>query len=415
METEGASGMIEIIMPQVGQDIATATIIEWKKKVGDRVEKGEVVAEVESDKAVFDVEVDGSGVLLEILHPAGEEIEVFKPIAFLGQAEERSSLPKQDRPGEMSAAQTMAGPEPIQGAAPLPRKNAASPTARRLAREHDIDLETVSGTGPGGRIVLADIEAAITAGKTAGGPTSVPLPAAQVPEDTIVPLTRIKQQMADRLTLSKTSIPHFYLFIDVDMTEAVGWRETYNRSTGERITFTDLIIKATASALVEFPAMNAHVETDRLILKAEINVGVATVVDTGLLVPVIPHADSKDLQEISTFSKRNIEGAKRGVVDLDHAGSFTITSLGMYGIKGFVPIINPPQCGILAVGTIEPRVVPISGGIGVREMLTLTLAADHRAVDGAGTASFLNKIKGDLENINEVASDWVCGTHQPRR
>ena len=409
--------MIEIIMPQVGQDITTAAIIEWKKKVGDPVEKGEVVAEVESDKAVFDVEVDESGVLLEILHQAGEEVEVLKPIAYLGQADERPSSPEQQGQNEAAAAPMRAGSEPSKSAAPLPerRGNAASPTARRHAREHGIDLETVSGTGPGGRIVLADIEAAIASGEATGGAASIPASPAQVPGDIVVPFTRIEQRMADRLTMSKTSIPHFYLFIDVDMTEAVGWRERHNRSTGERITFTDLIIKATASALVEFPKMNAHVEKNRRVLKADINIGVATWVEAGLLVPVVPHADSKNLQEISARLKKNTAAAKRGVMELNHAGSFTITSLGMHGIKGFVPIINPPQCAILAVGAIESRVVPIRGGIGVREMATLILAADHRAVEGVGTASFLNKIKGDLENINEVASDWVCGTRQPKR
>jgi pyruvate dehydrogenase E2 component (dihydrolipoamide acetyltransferase) len=372
---------------------------------------------VESDKAVFDVEVDESGVLLEILHQAGEEVEVLKPIAYLGQADERPSSPEQHGQSEAVAAQMRADSEPGKSAAPLPerRRIAASPTARRHAREHGIDLETVSGTGPGGRIVLADIEAAIASGEAAGGAASIPASPAQVSGDTVVPFSRIEQRMADRLTMSKTSIPHFYLFTDVDMTEAAGWRERYNRSTGERITFTDLIIKATSSALVEFPKMNSHVEKNRLVLKADINIGVATWVDAGLLVPVIPHADSKNLQEISARLKKNTEAAKRGVMELNHAGTFTITSLGMHGIKGFVPIINPPQCAILAVGAIESRVVPISGGIGVREMATLILAADHRAVEGVGTASFLNKIKGDLENINEVASDWIRGAHQSRR
>ena len=409
--------MIEIIMPQVGQDIPTATILEWKKEVGDPVEKGEVVAEIESDKAVFELEADQSGVLLEILFQAGEEVEVLEPIAYLGQADEGPSRQKREVLRETSAAQTMTSNEPIKSTAPssVSRKKPASPTARRLAREHDIDLETVGGTGPGGRIIAADVEAAIADGEAAGVPTLAPKPPEQVAGDTIVPLTRIKQRMADRLAMSKTTIPHFYLFIDVDMTEAVGWRETHNRSTEERITFTDLVIKATASALVEFPEMNAYVEKDRLVLKADINIGVATVVDMGLLVPVIPHADRRNLQEIAALSKRNTEAAKRGIAEPDHAGSFTITSLGMYGIKAFVPIINPPQCAILAVGAIEQRVVPISGGIGVREMLTLTLAADHRAVDGVGAASFLNKIKGDLENINEVAPDWVRGADQLRR
>jgi len=380
--------MIEIIMPQVGQDVPTATIIEWTKMVGDPVEKGEVVALVESDKAAFELEADRPGILLEVLFQAGEEVEVLKPIAYLGQADERPAPPEKDAVHETPPAPRMTEHEPARPAAPASGRTVASPTARRLAREHGVDLETIEGTGPGGRIIAADVEEAIAAEG-----------ATEAPPDTIVPFARIKQRMADRLTMSKTTIPHFYLLIDVDMTEAVGWRETYNRSTEERITFTDLIVKATASALAEFPDMNAHVEKDRVVLKADINIGVATMVEQGLLVPVIPQADRKTVQDISALLKRNTEAAKRGIME-PHIGSFTITSLGMYGIKAFVPIINPPECAILAVGAIEQRVVPIRGGIGVREMLTMALAADHRAADGVRAASFLNKIKDDLENMN---------------
>jgi pyruvate dehydrogenase E2 component (dihydrolipoamide acetyltransferase) len=362
--------MIEVIVPQVGQDISTAVILEWKKKQGEEVAKGEVIAEVESDKAAFEVEAEADGVLAEILHGEGEEVEVFRPIAYIRLAGESDQTPRQAAAEAAPAASPRAPLE--RGTAPIQEEHRilASPAARRLARKQDIDLTNIRGTGPGGRIILADIEEAIAACKAAD---SVPTASDQ---DTIVPFTRMRRRIADRLTSSNLTIPHFHLTLDVDMTEVMAWRNTVRRR-GETI------------------------------LKKHVHLGVVTSVEDGLMVPVIPDADKKGLKAISAITRKNTEAARHGQMNLDYPGTFTVSSLGMFGIRQFTPIINLPQCAILAVGTVEKRVVPFKKEISVRDMMTLTLASDHRAVDGVVASQFLNKIKSDLENLNALISTWI--------
>jgi len=374
--------MKPIIMPQVGQDIPDALISRWLKKENDRVEKGEVVLVVESDKASFEVEAECSGVLLKVLHQEGDRVDVFKPVAYVGEEAEK---------------QAVAATAPVAGAAtaavepqPLRHKPAASPSARRIARESGIDLARIQGTGPGQRIVKRDL-----------------LSSSAPPGDEVVPFTRMRKFIAGRLSLSKRTIPHFHLFVDVDMTGAQQWRRAVNAeqtrasSVGPRtnVTVTDLVVHAVAQALREFRRLNAHVEGDQIIVRKNINVGVATAVEEGLLVPVIADADALTLARIAERSRQNAEAARRGAADPRGVGTFTVSSLGMFGISRFLPIINPPECAILGVGSAEPRVVPVPGGIGVREMMTLDLACDHRAVDGAYAAAFLNRVKATLEAI----------------
>lgn len=221
-------------------------------------------------------------------------------------------------------------------------------------------------------------------------------------KDAIIPFSKMRQRIADRLTHSNQTVPHFYVSIDVDMSDAGQWRQTFNRDHSVHLSITDLIIKATATALSDFPHMNAHVDAKSMVLKRHINIGVAVAVDDGLLVPVIPDADKKGLVEISKLSKKNTAAARQGVITASGVGTFTISSLGMYGVDSFLPIINPPECAILGVGGAHRRAVPVENGIGVREMMTLTLGCDHRAVDGTYAVQFLNKIKEHLENISET-------------
>ncbi len=392
--------MIEVIVPQVGQDISTAVILEWKKKQGEEVAKGEVIAEVESDKAAFEVEAEADGVLAEILHGEGEEVEVFRPIAYIRLAGESDQTPRQAAAEAAPAASRRAPLD--RGTAPIREEHRilASPAARRLAHKQDIDLTNIRGTGPGGRIILADIEEAIAACKAADTASTAS------DQDTLVPFTRMRQWIADRLTSSNLTIPHFHLTLDVDMTEVMAWRNTVRRR-GETITVNDIIVKATAMALAAFPQMNAHVKEDKIILKKHVHLGVVTSVEDGLMVPVIPDADKKGLKTISAITRQNTEAARHGQMNLDYPGTFTVSSLGMFGIRQFTPIINLPQCAILAVGTVEKRVVPFKTEISVRDMMTLTLASDHRAVDGVVASQFLNKIKSDLENLNALISTWI--------
>lgn len=218
-------------------------------------------------------------------------------------------------------------------------------------------------------------------------------------EDTHLPFGMIRQIIAERLTLSKQTIPHFYLTIDVDMTDLLNWRQEVNKDHDSRITITDLIIKAVADTLPQYQRINAHVEADKLIVKKDISIGIVVAIDDGLLVPVIPHTNQKSLQEISDWSKKLSDAARRGSINFNNVGTFTISTLGTHGIKNFQTIINPPECAILSVGAVEQRVVAYDGSIQIRNMMSLNLAADHRAIDGTYAAAFLDEIKRRLEKI----------------
>jgi len=389
-------------MPQVGQDLPSARIIEWTKKEGEPVRKDEVIALVESDKATFEVPADRAGVLLKIVIPAGEEGEVFKPIAWIGEPGEQAAS---DSTQPTSVASPQADrpviPPPLQPSAPA--RQHSSPSARRVARELGIDVASATGSGPGGRIQKKDVlKAAATF--QAGTPalqTASPVTAAESgvgpATDEVIPFTRMRQRIAERLTLSKQTIPHFHLAQEVDMTDAQQWRQTFNESKGCHITVTDLIIWAVARALTGFRRLNSQVDGNRLVVRKAVNVGVATALEDGLLTPVIAGADRKSLVEISKLAKQNAEAARRGVADSSVASTFTISSLGQFGIPLFQPIINPPETGLLAVGAVQPRVMPVPGGIGVRQMMWVSLACDHRAVDGAYGARFLARLKELLE------------------
>lgn len=388
-------------MPQVGQDIPTAIIVEWKKQANDPVAQGEVIAVVESDKATFEVEAEHAGVLLEVLHGEGDEVAVFAPIATIGQPGESADRVSQtlaDRNPNVAPATADSKDQAHAGQAKTPDGLVfASPRARVLAREHDIVLRELSGTGPGGRIIERDVLAFVQT----TGPIVVP-----TSTDRVVPFSRMRQRIADRLTRSAQTIPHLYLSVDVEMTAAQSWRAVFNQQRDADVTVTDLIVKASAAALAQFPKFNAHVEPTTMTLKSQIHVGVATAVDDGLLVPVIPQANSKSLIALSSELKRAVRAAQEGSQSSGPPGTFTVTSLGMYGIERFLPIINPPECAILAVGAIQQRVVPIAEGTGVRDIMQLTLAADHRAVDGVDAARFLRAIQQLLENIEKTAKAW---------
>jgi len=381
------------MMPQVGQDVETGVIVEWRVKENDQVEKGDVIALVESDKATFEVEAYESGTLLKILYNAGEEAKVLEPIAYIGQQGEK--IEQQPQPASAEAAPTTASTkaeDKIQISQSPKDGVSVSPSAKRIARQHDIDLTKIKGTGPQGRITKQNVLDAIES----AGHTQLPV----ATEDKEIPFSKMRKRIAERLTKSKQTIPHFYLFIDVDMTTALEARAAYNRQAQDKITFNDMIVKAVATGLAEFGALNAHSAEDKIILRKNINIGVAVSVDGGLLVPVIPNADKKSIQEISQIARQNAESAKKGLLKAQTVGTFTVSNLGMYSVNGFLPIINPPECAILGVGNIEKRVVPLENNtINSRDIMTLALACDHRVVDGTYAAQFLNAVKNHLENF----------------
>ena len=408
-----------ILMPQIGENIKTGTIIQWLVKEGDPFSKGDVIVVVESEKATFEVEAYESGVIQEVLYSNGDEAEVLKPIAYFAQPD--GVIEESSRAGQKAAAEPeeqrrpdFSREKPISQVQKAESGKFASPSARRLAREHGIDLSGISGSGPRGRIIKEDVLAAIASAAPVEQEPMVAqasLPVVPTPEmteapraervlmeDTEIPFSKMRKVIADRLTRSKQTIPHFYLFNEVDMTEALIWRKEYNEKNQIRVTVTDMIIKAVASALSEFERMNAHADSEKIILKKNINIGVAVSVPDGLLVPVIPDADQKDIREINQVCMRNAEAARRGSLRTPATGTFTITNLGMYSVSRFLPIINPPECAILGVGSIEKKVVAIGNGIYIRDIMPLCLACDHRAVDGVYAAQFMSRVKELMES-----------------
>jgi len=400
---------VTINVPQVGQDIETAVITEWQVKEGDAVKKGDVIALVESDKAVFEVECLQDGIVLKRMYNEGDEARVLEPLAIIGQEGETlaESLPHKAEK-QISTAEAI-NQKKLPSFAPgnPSRHPKASPSARRLAREHNIDLNALTGSGPHGRIIKSDILNAAAKKTTQSAPTAAapePVPATATPvveptsADTAVPFNKIRQTIADRLTAAARDIPHFYLFQDVDMTAALAWRQAFNERSETKISVNDLIVRATARALKEFPRLNAHVSAVQIILKKDINIGIAVSTEQGLVVPVLENADELDIENISKKSRALAETARKGIMKPTAAGTFSISNLGMYGVSKFLPIINPPEAAILSVGGIEEKIVPLPGNsMGPRKIIALGLACDHRAVDGADAAKFLASLRTQLE------------------
>ncbi len=429
-----------INMPQVGQDIETARIIEWHFKPGDEVREGDVLATVESDKASFEVEIFEPGVILELFFEEGDEAEVLKPIALIGQKGEKMDTLTIEENIEVAWKEKNQEKEIlIEDNKPRQQngKLFASPSARRIAKENNLDLIEVYGTGPNKRIIKKDVldflkekpkVARITplAKKIAedfgldykeisgsgheGRVVKQDILSSAVmrksniiapsSEDRVIHFDKMRKRIAERLGFSKMTIPHYYLFMDVDFSNVVEWRKTTNEKLGLKISVNDIIVKVVADTLNVFPEMNAHVDDEKIVVKPDINMGVAVSTAVGLLVPVIPNANQLNIGEIHETSKKNAEDARRGVVNFTKPGTFTVSNLGMYGISRFLPIINPPECAILSVGSIEKKVMPANNGIKIIDSLTLGLACDHRAVDGAMASQFLSKIKEDIENYS---------------
>jgi pyruvate dehydrogenase E2 component (dihydrolipoamide acetyltransferase) len=409
--------MIEINMPVIGHDIPTGIVLEWLKMEGDPVRKDEVIAAVQSEKADFDVEAPASGILLKILKNVGDEAEVLTPIGYIGKpgeiymgtADEEEKITV-NKKGERSPAPVTSETH-AEGKILKKGKVVASPLARKVAREAGIPLGMIRGTGPEGRIIKKNVLAFIrdggsgveeydsgqdTAGSVQGSHRILSLEEGDRRES----YSRVRQVIADRMTYSCRNIPHFYLNADIPMDQAVSWRVSTNQSLNTQITFTDILVHVAATLLREFPRLNAHADDKEIIYKRRINIGVAVATSEGLLVPVIPDADQKDILSISHEVKGKSVLARDGKLDLSTRGTFTISSLGMYDITSFQPVINPPETGILAIGKIEDRMIVLGKTMEFRKKMTVTLACDHRAVDGAYGAEFLKRFSEMMETAN---------------
>ncbi|MEO7005928.1 MAG: dihydrolipoamide acetyltransferase family protein [Terrimesophilobacter sp.] len=425
--------MPEVIMPRLSDTMEEGELTRWLKNVGDEIHKGDVLAEIETDKATMDLEAFENGVLEKQLVTAGTVVPIGQAVAVIGDGsnvatsagepnDAKKSAPAESEPetpesaAEESAATQSTEHEPEQSestqerghasgpeAAPAPgaasRALRTSPLARKIAREHDIDLDSVTGTGPQGRIVRADIEAAIAAGPSA---EAAPAAAAQAGPDTVeVPINKIRKVTARRLTESQ-AVPHFFLTNVVDAGKLISFRKDINESlaaSGGKVSINDLIVRAVAVALRAHPDVNSSWGGDKLLRHNRINIGIAVAVPDGLIVPVVQDADRKSLGEIAKTTVALAEKARAGKLKLDEmsGGTFTISNLGMFGIDEFTAVINPPEAAILAVGAAAPVPEVRDGQLVEVPKMKITMTVDHRVLDGATAAAFLRDLKGILE------------------
>jgi pyruvate dehydrogenase E2 component (dihydrolipoyllysine-residue acetyltransferase) len=400
---------LEVTLPRLGQGMESGTIVRWLKSEGDRVEKGEALYELDTEKVTQEVEADASGVLLKILAQEGEEIDVGKRIAVIGEEGEEvpaaeaeaeqevdedgreEGSPGQAREEERDRGREAAAEQAAEAEEPA-RTNGgrlkASPLARRIARERGIDLRALTGTGPEGRIVAEDVERATAA------PAHAPAAAAPL-EAEVVKLSSLRRTIARRLT-EAWEAPAFQISMSADMTRALALRE---RLREEGVTVTDLLVKLAAIALLRHREMNAHFADDELRIFPSAHVGLAVATERGLLVPVLREAERKPVTELAVERAQLVTRAREGkLVQEDfEGGTFTISNLGMYGVEQFIAVLNPPQAAILAVGSIEQRPVLDEGEFVPRPLMSLTLTCDHRAVDGAKAAEFLRELKTLIE------------------
>jgi pyruvate dehydrogenase E2 component (dihydrolipoamide acetyltransferase) len=438
----------DVFMPALGMAQETGVLLQWLKAEGEVVTKGEPLMEVETDKATVEVEAPASGILANVTASPGDEIPVGQVIALIlaaGEARQPaavetasprstsdsgspevlasplaariaaehnvdlrqipttgSRIQKEDVLAYLKTAETSVQTAPADNGRVL-----ASPKARRLARENNLELASITGSGPEGAVIAADVLAAAELQAKAPTPAAAPSPtpaAAPRPIDAgeILPVSRMWQVMAQRLSESWRTVPHFYLTSEANATALIAWRERVLQRLTEKVTYTDLLVKLVAVALRKHPRLNAQWDVDQnaIILNPDINVGLAVAVSEGLLVPVIHRADQLGLADLAVRRKDLVSRAQSGKLPLADlsGGTFTLSNLGMYGIDSFNAIVNPPQAAILALGRIAERVVPLNGQPVIQPMLTLTLSCDHRVVDGARGAEFLQTLVKFIED-----------------
>jgi pyruvate dehydrogenase E2 component (dihydrolipoamide acetyltransferase) len=406
--------MAEIIrMPKMSDTMTEGVVVAWHKKVGDTVKVGDILAEVETDKATMELENYVKGVLLHIGIEQGQAVPVDALIAIVGkEGEDVSALlaagsvapadpTNTSAPSEATVTQTGAPVvetgEPSTGDG---QRIKASPLARKLAAEQGLDLRHIQGSGDHGRIVRRDLQNVSTKPATMDAPSAPDLsawlnrPAGQGESFTDQPLSQMRKTIARRLTESKNAAPHFYLTMEIDMDEAVEARQRLNQNAPVKISVNDLVIKAAAMALRQHPAVNSSWLGDRIRQNQHIHVGVAMALPDGLVVPVLRFADQKNLVQIATQTKEYAGKAKeKKLQPQDWEGNtFTISNLGMFGIEAFTAIINPPDACILAVGAVRECAVVRNGQLGIGQRMTVTLSCDHRVVDGATGAAFLQSL-----------------------
>ena len=401
-----------INMPKLGFDMAEGVLVRWVKQIGENIDKGDVLAEIETDKATVEVESPASGVVLQLIVDQGDVVPVSAPIAIVGEEGEEVEAPaatpekSEEKTEEKTASEP--SPEPASAQQTSPPSDSsdrikASPVAKKMASDKNIDLANLQGSGPGGRIVKKDVEAAIESGVTGVKP-SAPSAVSTVfsREDETVQLTKLRQAIARRMTESKTSVPHFYVTHEYKMDAVMAMRKQANEylPDDEKLSVNDFIIKAVALALREFPNLNASFGGDKVIRHGNINIGIAVAVEGGLLTVVNKNSDQQLLRAISGDIKQKVARAREGKVKPDdiEGSTFSISNMGMFDVENFSAIINPPEAAIIAVGSARQVPVVEEGEIKPGWRMKATISVDHRVSDGAEAAQFMQKLAEFLEN-----------------
>ena len=389
----------KVFMEALSPTMEEGKVLTWHKKEGDAVFNGDVLAEVETDKAVMELQARAAGVLRKVLAPEGSTVQVGSVVAVIAEADEDISALVAEAPEKATPA-PVAPAAPAAASAPAPPTTSgrvkASPLARRMAGERGIALSGIAGSGPGGRIVKRDVEAAGTAGSAGARP---PVGAAAEYRD--VELSQLRKTIAKRLVQSIGPIPHFFLTTEVDMEQIAAARSALNAlDEAAKISYNDIILKVVASALQQHPECNAWWQDDHIRYFADVHLGMAVAIDDGLITPVLRDAHHKSLRAIAAESRALAERARdRKLTPDEYTGAtFSVSNLGMFDIDQFTAVINPPEAGILAVGSIVEKPVADDGEVQVRKRMRITMSCDHRVINGATGARFLQTVKRMLEN-----------------
>jgi len=439
----------QIKLPEVAAGATHAVISSWQVAVGDQVVVGQQIAEIETDKAVVELLAETAGTILELIGKPGDEMEVGSTIAMVGESGESAAAPEEVTPAAATqAASPVASPiaspvaspvaEPVAApsvtaadtSAAIPAETAqtsgrqrVSPIARKLARDAGVDVSQITGTGPSGRVVRRDVEASVANGTAAAQPVAaavaaspVVAPQAPAPVSTsaskelasqeysstysTVPHTSMRKAIARRLTESKSTVPHFYLNADCKVDELLALRKKINESSQVKISVNDMVVRAVAAAFEDVPEANVVWGPDAMIKYESVDISIAVSTDGGLLTPVIRGVEKRSLSNIARTITDLAERSRAGKLRQEelNGGSFAVTNLGMFGTSSFSAILNPPQSGILAVGAAGPKAVVVDGEITIATIMSVTLSADHRAVDGALAAQWLAAFKARIEN-----------------
>lgn len=412
--------MTEVIMPKMGDGMEEGTLLEWLKKDGEKVKSGEVIGTIQTDKATLELEAPGSGILSGILLEAGGTVPVGKAIAMIlkegesipagwGTGSGSTPVSASSAPAEVAAVVETATAATASTPPVSTERIKASPLAKKIAKEQGIDLATITGSGPDGRIVQKDLAGAPAATVSTPAVAAVKAPAfapiTASGEDTVISLNKIRQITAKRTQESKQQVPHFYVTVEVDVEKILSLREMFEEEESGKVSINDFVVKASALALRDMPQVNSVFQGDKLLQLGNVNIGIAVALEDGLTVPVVKNVDQKPLRQINAEVRDLASRAKGNKLSMDElsGSSFSISNMGMLDVDNFIAIVNQPNAAILAIASVRKKVtVNDEDEIEIRSRMNITCSFDHRVADGAVGAKFINVVKSYLENPSRL-------------